>query len=444
MNHAPFKTRSPSVTRARRCRSVISLLAVILVLLSIDAHKAAAGELKDSDRDRVVVMLAETKTLIEDNYWNPGIKGPKLDAQAELARTRIEKADSIGEAFAALAQFVLDLNDSHTFFVPPETRIHADYGWQEAAVGNHVYVVKVNPKSDAARQGITPGDEVLAINGLMVNRKSLRNVAYIFNMLRPQPGLHLELRTPEGAVRELDVAAQVSHTGAVVDTRRELEQLEDHWQEMKPILTDDGPDVLIAKVPSFAMHDYDVDEIFHRAHGKSSLIVDLRGDTGGPVGIVEKLIGGLFGPDTKIGTAQTRTTRDELVAKGTGSHAFTGRVFVLVDASSASCSELFARIMQLDDRGTVVGDTSMGAVMGARSWVRQVYGRPSYYAVEITVSDLTMSDGQRLENVGVTPDFVVLPSAEDLRAGRDPALAKALAFAHTPLYEATAPALTVK
>jgi carboxyl-terminal processing protease len=162
------------------------------------------------------------------------------------------------------------------------------------------------------------------------------------------------------------------------------------------------------------------------------------------VGIVEKLIGGLFGPDTKIGTAQTRTTRDELVAKGTGSHAFTGRVFVLVDASSASCSELFARIMQLDDRGTVVGDTSMGAVMGARSWVRQVYGRPSYYAVEITVSDLTMSDGQRLENIGVTPDFVVLPSAEDLRAGRDPALAKALAFAHTPLYEATAPALTAK
>ena len=39
-----------------------------------------------------------------------------------------------------------------------------------------------------------------------------------------------------------------------------------------------------------------------------------------------------------------------------------------------------------------------------------------------------MSNGKSLEHTGVTPDEVVLPSAADLAAGRDPALSRAAAL----------------
>ncbi len=50
------------------------------------------------------------------------------------------------------------------------------------------------------------------------------------------------------------------------------------------------------------------------------------------------------------------------------------------------------------------------------------------YALSVSVSDLALPDGSRLENEGVTPDELVIPTGADLRAGRDPALARALAL----------------
>ena len=156
-----------------------------------------------------------------------------------------------------------------------------------------------------------------------------------------------------------------------------------------------------------------------------ALIVDLRGNPGGSVETLKNLVGGLIDKEVKIGDRVGRKESKPEVAKA-GRHPFSGKLVVLVDARSASAAELFARVIQLEKRGVVVGDRTSGKVMEAEHYNEKIgVDTVIFYGASVTEWDLVMTDGKSLENNGVTPDEIVLPSAADLAAGRDPVMARA-------------------
>ena len=75
-------------------------------------------------------------------------------------------------------------------------------------VGDHCFVTRVRPGSDAETKGVKPGDEILGLNGFAPNRDVLWKMQYVFNVLRPQPALRLELQDPGGQQRKVDVSPQ--------------------------------------------------------------------------------------------------------------------------------------------------------------------------------------------------------------------------------------------
>jgi C-terminal processing protease CtpA/Prc len=138
------------------------------------------------------------------------------------------------------------------------------------------------------------------------------------------------------------------------------------------------------------------------------------------------MVGFFFDHDVKIADRKGRKEMKPQLAKTRGGDTFKGQVAVLIDSRSGSAAELFARLMQLEHRGTVLGDRSAGAVMEARFFPHKSgVDVVAFWGLSITDADAIMSDGKSLEKRGVIPDEILLPTAADLAAKRDPVMARA-------------------
>jgi C-terminal processing protease CtpA/Prc len=143
------------------------------------------------------------------------------------------------------------------------------------------------------------------------------------------------------------------------------------------------------------------------------------------VDILKKMVGFFFDKEVKIFDEKRRKESKPLMSKPS-SNGFKGELIVLINEGSASASEVFSRIVQLEKRGKVIGDKSMGAVMESQfHTLDSGIGSMLIGGASVTMADLLMSDGQSLEKIGVTPDEVMLPAGADLAAGKDPVLAYA-------------------
>jgi len=410
-------------------------LVMITALAGFLAPFARSQQMSKLDRDRVQDMLEVISKDVRKHYYDTELHGLGWDARVAEAKNKIKQQTSLGMAFAYVAWVLDGLDDSHTFFLPPSRPVRHSYGFEAAMVGDKCYVMRVRPGCDADTKGMKPGDEVLAIEGYPPARQIMWKMDYRFRVLRPQPELRLALRDPSGHQREVAVTAKIVELKHVTDLTAASGGM-DFWNLVRESETEEhlmrirsspvGDELLVAKLPRFFFDRSEVDGLIDKARKHQALIIDLRGNPGGAIETLKYLLGGIFENEVKIGDRKGRKELKPEVAKSRGHNAFAGKIIVLVDSQSASASELFARIVQLEKRGMVIGDRSSGSVMEAEHFDYHLGADTMvFYGASITESDLIMTDGKSLEHTGVTPDEVVLPSPADLASGRDPVLAYA-------------------
>lgn len=408
------------------------VIAITTVALLFSAVNSPAQKASKTDIDQWRQILRNVQEKIKANYYDPKFKGMDLDARFNLADEEMGRAQSLGQLVGIVAQAVLDLNDSHTYFIPPANATHVDYGWRMQAVGRDCYVAAVKPGSDAEAKGLRAGDKLLTIDGRPLDRTRVWLAGYLYYTLRPQAQITLLIEKPDRRQEEITIKAKVRRPNSattitdVMEFQRDAEADERVFRQR---YYEPNEDVLIWKMPHFEWTDDELDEAFAKFKKRKALVLDLRGNEGGYVRVLERFAGYFFDSDIKLADRRGRNPMEPMIAKSQKEKAFKGQLVVLIDGGSASAAEIFARVVQLEKRGVIVGDRSSGSVMQGRVY-RMETGKilGLIYRVTTTVADLIMSDGKSLEHVGVEPDELALPTAEDMSLHQDPVMVRAAAL----------------
>jgi carboxyl-terminal processing protease len=405
-------------------------LATVTVLVACAFLEGAAAQNITFKREQAEDIVDQVADDVAKHYYDPKLHGIDWKAQLVETKKKIENATSSNLAFANIAAMLDSLNDSHTFFIPPRRSFSLDYGWRIQAIGERCFVTHVRPQTDAATK-VHLGDEVLGVNDYKTTRANIHRISYVLGVLRPQSKIELTVRSETGETRQFETIPKVFPGQLISLTLGDLRMIREiEHKRDRPRIISLNDDVLVARIPLFWFGKDEVDKLVGEAHKHKSVILDLRGNPGGAIESVSLLISGLFDHEVKIGDAVKRDSTKPLLAKP-DRHAFSGTLTVLVDSNSTSGAEVFARVVQLEKRGVVMGDRTLGMVMEAEEHGHAAAGID--FGISVTVANLIMSDGNSLEHIGVIPDELVLPTADDIADDRDPVLAHAAQIAGAKL-----------
>jgi carboxyl-terminal processing protease len=157
--------------------------------------------------------------------------------------------------------------------------------------------------------------------------------------------------------------------------------------------------------------------------GKKSIIIDLRGNTGGLMASLIPLAGMLTSSSIDLGTATSRFGTENLRAASKTKN-FKGRIVVIVDATTASAGEMFASALRENNRALIVGQKTSGEALPS-----VVVSLPTGAIMQYPIADYRSARGNVIEGRGVAPDREIGLGRTSLLAGKDDQLNEALRLA---------------
>ena len=172
-----------------------------------------------------------------------------------------------------------------------------------------------------------------------------------------------------------------------------------------------------------------MDKILTDLRDTRSLIVDIRGNYGG-MDAISQYVASCFAGQRKL-YMKTRkrngpshdafTDVTEWYVSPVGDHPYLKPIVVLTSRFTQSAGETFALAMNELDHVTLMGDTTAGSFSDNPNF-EMLNG----WMFSVSVGDYRASNGQSYEGTGIPPDVLVVTRKDDLLAGKDVALEKAI------------------
>lgn len=151
------------------------------------------------------------------------------------------------------------------------------------------------------------------------------------------------------------------------------------------------------------------------------IVFDLRNNPGGYLNVAVDLAG-WFLKKGDVVAKERFADGNERVFKAYGNEALENTpVVILINSGSASASEILAGALRVHRSIKLVGEKSFG-----KGTVQELQELKDNSALKITIANWLLPDDSLIDKVGLNPDIEVKMTEEDIKAGKDPQLDKAI------------------
>lgn len=318
--------------------------------------------------------------------------------------------------YGAVAGLVDAVGDPHTAFAEPvraalmDSQLQGSFdgiGATVDMVDGRVVIVRPLPGGPATKAGLQAGDVVLEVDGRGLEGMTLAEAISLIRGPRDTVARLLVQRkdTPEpfvisimrGKVEYPTVEARMLDGNVAYLRLTEFNAVA--LSKMRPALAD-----LLRSNPA-------------------GLVFDLRGNPGGYLGMAVEVAGQFLPRDTLILTEQQRDKPLEEHRVRVAGRAQDVPLVVLVNSGSASASEILAGAVRDHQRGVLIGQKTFG-----KGSVQSMHSLDGGASMHVTIAKWMPPSGVSLDGVGLKPDIEVSMTRDDVLAGKDPQLDRAVAY----------------
>jgi carboxyl-terminal processing protease len=276
--------------------------------------------------------------------------------------------------------------DPHSVFFDPgqydqlkqmETSTHKGFGSVVSILPGRVVVLQALPNTPSEKAGMTPGDEILAVNGYRLDRLEFDQIIDLLNASKQRPA-QLVVRRP-GNARLIDLTLTP--------------------EEMKSSSVDRAfllkPGIAYLRVTEFEENTgREIRAAIEKLGGANlkGLVVDLRNNPGGMVESAIQTASLFLKAGQPILSAKGRNVPETVQRVEPGNKPYTFPVSIIVNAKTASASEIVSGALQDHDRATIVGEPSFG-----KGLVQSVYPLADNTGLALTTALYYIPSGRSIQ-----------------------------------------------
>ena len=414
---------------------------------------------------------------VNRTFYDPKFNGVDWQAVHDRYAPRVAAARSDAELYSLLQLMVNELHQSHFWVIAPEAipklrpkprgnrskeadepidegdesadepaaetaldlikesladRLSTGIGIDVRVVDGTVLITRVDSGSAAARAGLRPGFVVKSIDGkpLAQALAELEANPVLRDIIRPEIPLVLIAKYMNGNLNDSIELTYANGRNVLRRVRLVREKLRGEMSEPVgnlPSLYTDFEAKRLAGGFGYIRFNAFVPNLMKKVcaalremHDARGIILDLRGNQGGLLGMSAGLAGLVNDYSSMFGAMKTRSGRVPVIVMPQRK-AYSGPLAILVDGSTLSAAEIFASGLQQEKRALVVGDITAGNALPSA-----VIKLPTGGLFQYAFGTYESADGEVLEGRGVVPDWIVKITRRNLLRSGDPQLAAAI------------------